>query len=203
MSRLTVAVLLICGLLVGALAAVAVVPQVRERVFSGGGTRTVGQALVGGPFTLTAHTGQRVSDSDYRGKFMLVFFGFTYCPDVCPTALQTMAAALEQLGAKADRVVPLFITVDPERDTPEQLAQYVASFSPRFVGLTGSRAEIDTVLKEYRVYAQKVEDPKSTAGYTMNHSSIIYVMGPDGSYRSHFTHATSADVIVERLSKLL
>lgn len=203
MSRLTVAVLLICGLLVGALAAVAVVPQVRERVFSGGGTRTVGQALVGGPFTLTAHTGQRVSDSDYRGKFMLVFFGFTYCPDVCPTALQTVAAALEQLGAKADRVVPLFITVDPERDTPEQLAQYVASFSPRFVGLTGSRAEIDTVLKEYRVYAQKVEDPKSTAGYTMNHSSIIYVMGPDGSYRSHLTHATSADVIVERLSKLL
>ncbi|RTL63795.1 MAG: SCO family protein [Hyphomicrobiales bacterium] len=203
MSRLNLAILLVCGLLVGALAAVAVIPDVRNRVFPEGSTRAVGQALVGGPFTLTDHTGRKVTDQDYRGKFMLVFFGFTYCPDVCPTALQTMAAALEMLGPKAERLVPLFITVDPERDTPEQLAQYVSSFSPKLVGLTGTRPEIDTVLKEYRVYAQKVEDPKSTAGYTMNHSSIVYIMGPDGAYRTHFTHATGAETMAERLAKLL
>lgn len=203
MSRLTLAAVLVCGLLVGALAAVALIPEVRGRIFPEGATRSVGQALVGGPFTLTDHTGRKVTDKDYRGKFTLVFFGFTYCPDVCPTALQTMAAALEMLGPKAERLVPLFITVDPERDTPEQLAQYVASFTPALVGLTGTRPEIDTVMKEYRVYAQKVEDPKSTAGYTMNHSSIVYLMGPDGAYRTHFTHATSAQTMAERLSKLL
>ncbi|MDX2202975.1 MAG: SCO family protein [Hyphomicrobiaceae bacterium] len=203
MSRLTLSALLVGGLLVGGLAAVALVPDIRERLLPKDAARSVGQALVGGPFTLTDHTGRRVTEADYRGKYMLVFFGFTYCPDVCPTALQSVAAALDLLGPKADRVVPLFVTVDPERDTPEQLAQYVSSFSPRLVGLTGSRAEIDTVLKEYRVYAQRVDDPKSTAGYTMNHSSIVYVMGMDGAYRTHFTHATSAETIAERLAKLL
>lgn len=203
MSRFSLVVLLVAGLLVGAFAAVATIPSIRDRVFAGGGGNVVGQALVGGPFTLTDHTGTRVSDKDYRGKNMLLFFGFTYCPDVCPTALQVMSAALERLGPKAERLVPLFISVDPERDTPEQMAQYVKSFDPRLVGLTGSREEIDKVLKDYRVYAQKVEDPKSTAGYTYNHSSIIYLMGPDGAYRTHFTHATTVDTMVERLSKLL
>lgn len=203
MSRFSLVILLVSGLLVGALAAVATVPSIRDRIFAGGPERAVGQALVGGPFTLTDHTGKRVTEKDYRGKNMLLFFGFTYCPDVCPTALQVMAAALERLGPKAEQIVPLFITVDPERDTPEQMAQYVQSFHPRLVGLTGSRAEIEKVLKAYRVYAQKVEDPKSTAGYTYNHSSIVYLMGPDGAYRSHFTHATSVDTMVERLSKLL
>ena len=122
---------------------------------------------------------------------MLVFFGFTYCPDVCPTALQVMAAALDKLGPKAERITPVLITVDPERDTPAQLASYVKSFHPRLVGLTGTPAEIDAVAKAYRVYVKKVPDPKSTAGYTIDHSSIIYVMGPDGAYRTHFTHATS------------
>ncbi len=203
MSRMNLAILLVCGLLVGGLSAIAFIPQVRDRVLPENAPKSVGQALVGGPFTLTDHTGKKVSDTDFRGKYMLVFFGFTYCPDVCPTALQVMAGALERLGPKAERLQPLFITVDPERDTPEQLAQYVSSFSPKLVGLTGTRAEIDTVLKEYRVYAQKVEDPKSSAGYTMNHSSIIYLMGPDGAYRTHFTHATSVDTMVERLAKLL
>jgi cytochrome oxidase Cu insertion factor (SCO1/SenC/PrrC family) len=203
MSRMNLVVFLVCGLLAGALAAVATIPQIRDRVVGGGAQKSVGQALVGGPFTLTDHTGKRVSDTDFRGRNMLLFFGFTFCPDVCPTALQVMAGVMEKLGPKADRIVPLFISVDPERDTPEQLAQYVATFHPRLVGLTGAKEEIDTVLKAYRVYAQKVEDPKSTAGYTMNHSTIIYLMGPDGQYRTHFTHATSVDAMYERLSKLL
>jgi len=158
---------------------------------------------VGGPFTLIDHTGKRVTDQDFRGKFLLVFFGFTNCPDVCPTALQVMAAALDKLGPNAARITPVLISVDPAHDTPAVLATYVASFHPRLVGLTGSQAEIDAVAKAYRVYVKKVPDPKSTAGYTIDHSSIIYVMGPDGAYRSHFTHATSPEVMAERLSGLL
>jgi protein SCO1/2 len=99
--------------------------------------------------------------------------------------------------------VPLFITVDPERDTPAQLAMYVQSFHPRLVGLTGTPAEIEAVTKAYRVYARKASDPKSSAGYTIDHSSIIYVMGPDGAYRTHFPHTTNVDAMADRLAKLL
>ena len=99
--------------------------------------------------------------------------------------------------------MPVLITVDPERDTPMQLASYVQSFHPRLVGLTGTPAEIDAVVKAYRVYARKVTDPKSTAGYTIDHTSLIYVMGPDGAYRTHFAHTTNADAMAERLAKLL
>jgi len=148
-------------------------------------------------------SGREAHLGDFKGDFTLLFFGFTNCPDVCPTALQVMAAALDKLGPNAARITPVLISVDPAHDTPAVLATYVASFHPRLVGLTGSQAEIDAVAKAYRVYVKKVPDPKSTAGYTMDHSSIIYVMGPDGSYRAHFTHATSPDVMAERLSGLL
>ena len=107
---------------------------------------------------------------------MLVFFGFTYCPDVCPSALQVMAAALDKLGPQGQKDHALFITVDPERDSPAQLASYLKSFHPRLVGLTGTPAEIEAVTKAYRVYAKKVADPKSSAGYTFDHSAIIYPM---------------------------
>ena len=116
------------------LAAFALFPAARERLLPSINVRSMGQALVGGPFTLTDHTGKRVTDRDFRGKFLLVFFGFTNCPDVCPTALQVMAAALDKLGPKAERIVPVLDQVDPERDTPAQLASYVASFHPRLVG---------------------------------------------------------------------
>jgi protein SCO1/2 len=194
---------IITGLTVGLVAALAVFPQAREGLLPSSGVKVMGQALVGGPFTLTDHTGRRVTDKDFRGRYMLVFFGFTFCPDVCPSALQVVSAALDKLGPKADRFVPIFISVDPERDTPKQLADYVQSFHPRLVGLTGSPAEIDAVVKAYRVYVRKVEDPKSTAGYTYDHTSLIYVMDPSGAYRTHFAHTTNADVMAERLSKLL
>ena len=141
--NLRLALYILTGFAVGGLVALAVLPGVRERLFPGAASRPMGQALVGGPFTLTDHTGKRVTDQDFRGRFMLVFFGFTYCPDVCPTALQVMAAALEKLGRKAEQITPVLITVDPERDTPEQMAMYVKSFHPRLVGLTGTPAEID------------------------------------------------------------
>ncbi len=201
-GSLRLVLFVLAGLVVGCAAALAVFPQARERLLPAPGVKIIGQALVGGSFELTDHTGKRVSDQDYRGRYMLVFFGFTFCPDICPSALQVMSAALDKIGPKADRITPLFITVDPERDTSVQLALYVQSFHPRLIGLTGTQAEIDQVVRAYRVYAKKVEDPRSTAGYTFDHSSIIYVMNPDGTYRTHFAHTTNVEVMADRLAKL-
>jgi protein SCO1/2 len=201
--RLRLALFIFAGFVLGGLAALMIFPEARAKLLPAVNVRSVGQAMVGGPFTLTDHTGKHVTDRDFRGRTLVVFFGFTFCPDVCPSALQVIAAAIDKLGAKGQSITPILISVDPERDTPAQLAAYVQSFHPRLIGLTGTPAEIAAVTKAYRVYVQKVPDPKSTAGYTIDHSSIIYVMGPDGAYRTHFTHATSADVMAERLAKIL
>jgi cytochrome oxidase Cu insertion factor (SCO1/SenC/PrrC family) len=202
-QTLRLALYVLTGLIVGGTAALAVFPEARARLMPAAGVKVVGQALIGGPFALTDHTGKRVTDQDFRGRYTLVLFGFTFCPDICPSALQVMSAALDRLGPKADRFVPILITVDPERDTPMQLASYVQSFHSRLVGLTGTPAEIEAVVKAYRVYVRKVADPKSTAGYSIDHTSRIYVMGPDGAYVTHFAHTTNADVMAERLAKLL
>ncbi|MFN3745089.1 MAG: SCO family protein [Hyphomicrobiaceae bacterium] len=199
--NLRLAIVALAATLVGVVVALAVLPGPREQV-----SRTLpstGRALVGGPFTLVDHTGKTVTEKDFRGRYLLIYFGFTHCPDVCPSALQVVAAALDKLGAKADQVVPIFITVDPERDTPEQLASYVPSFHPRLVGLTGTQEQIAAAAKAYRVYAKKVEDPKSSAGFTYDHTSLIYLMDREGAYVAHFTHATSVDRIAERLAKVL
>ncbi len=201
-SSLRLALIVLAGLMVGAAAALAIFPEARQRLLPASAP-SVGRALVGGPFTLTDQTGKRVTDKDFRGRYTLVFFGFTYCPDVCPSALQVMAAALDKLGPPGQKITPVFITVDPERDSPVQLASYLKSFHPRLVGLTGTPAEIEAVTKAYRVYVKKVADPKSSAGYTFDHSAIIYLMGPDGAYLAHFTHATNVDAMAERLAKLL
>ena len=186
---------------VGGIAAVALVPGLGQRLAPQMVT-TTGKALVGGPFSLVDHTGRRVTDQDFRGRYMLVFFGFTNCPDICPTGLQVATAALESIGTKADRVTPVFVTVDPKRDTPEKLADYVGSFHPRLVGLTGTEDEIQAAAKAYRVYFKKVADGAGPDDYTMDHTSIMYLMGPDGSFISHFTHATPVDTLASRLSKL-
>jgi cytochrome oxidase Cu insertion factor (SCO1/SenC/PrrC family) len=201
--RLRLLVLALAGLSLGALAALAVLPGARERVFGPGRIPTVGQALVGGPFSLVDQDGQRVSDTDFRGRYMLVYFGFTFCPDVCPAALQLMAAAIDKLGAKGEQVTPIFITVDPERDTPEALKPYVSSFHPRFIGLTGTTAQIQDVAREYRVYFRKAKDETAPGSYTMDHTSIIYVMGPDGRFVTHFTSSTPLDTITAQLAKIL
>jgi cytochrome oxidase Cu insertion factor (SCO1/SenC/PrrC family) len=201
--KLRLVLFVVAGFALGGLAALMIFPAARAKLLPAVNVRSVGQALVGGPFTLTDHTGKRVTDKDFRGRTLIVFFGFTFCPDVCPSGLQVIAAAIDKLGPKGQSITPLFISVDPERDTPAQLASYVKSFHPRLVGLTGTPAEVEAVAKAYRVYVKMVTDPKSTAGYTIDHSSIIYVMGPDGAYRTHFTHTTNADVMAERLAKLL
>jgi cytochrome oxidase Cu insertion factor (SCO1/SenC/PrrC family) len=200
--RFRLALYILAGFALGGALAVALLPAARERLLPAK-VRSVGQALIGGPFTLTDHTGKRVTDRDFRGRTLLVMFGFTFCPDVCPSELQVISAALDKLGPQAKDVVPLFISVDPERDTTSQLAMYVKSFHPRLIGLTGTPEEIDAVTKAYRVYFKKVPDPKSTAGYTVDHSALIYVMGPDGAYQTHFTPGVGVDTIAERLGKLL
>lgn len=199
--RWRLATLAAAGFLIGGTIALSLSPELRDRFFPR--EISVGKALVGGPFSLIDHTGKRVTEKDFLGRYMLVLFGFTYCPDVCPSGLQVMAAALDKLGAKAQKVTPIFISLDPERDTPEQLAQYVTSFHPRLVGLTGALDEVDRVAKAYRVYYKKVRDEKSTATYTIDHTALIYLMGPDGSYAAHFSHSTNVDALADRLAKLL
>lgn len=201
--RARLALLIAGGLLIGACLGLLLIPGALERLLPKGGVPSIGRATVGGPFSLVDHTGKRVTDQDFRGRFMLVFFGFTFCPDVCPTALQVSGAALDKLGDKAARVTPVLISVDPERDTPEQLKSYVSSFHPRLVGLTGTVAEIEAVARAYRAYHRKVKDERSTAGYSIDHTSIIYLMGPDGSFITHFTHASSVDAMASGLAKHL
>jgi protein SCO1/2 len=165
---------------------------------------TTGKALVGGPFRLTDQHGKAVSDTDFRGKYMLVVFGYTFCPDVCPAELQVVTAALDALGPPAERIQPVFITIDPERDTVSQLALYAGNFHPRLVLLTGSSAEIAGVAKAYRVYYAKAEG-SANAGreYLMDHSSIIYLMGPDGQFVRHFTYTTDAAALAEQLKQAI
>ena len=161
-----------------------------------------GESLIGGAFALTDAEGKRRTDAEFRGKHVLVFFGFANCPDFCPTALVTISQALEKLGPKAEKVAPLFITVDPERDTPAELKNYAQNFDQRIVMLTGGAEDIAAAARAYRVYYAK--KPLEKAGeYTMDHSSYIYLMGPDGKYITHFRHGISPADLAEALGKRL
>jgi protein SCO1 len=153
-------------------------------------------ALIGGPFHLTDQNGKPRSDSDFRGQYLLVFFGYTNCPDVCPTTLQTITNAMDGLGSDAAKVTPIFITVDPERDTPSVLKAYAANFTPRLVALSGSPDDIASVAKLYRIYYKKVGEGTD---YSMDHTALIYLMGPDGNYLAHFSPEATADDIVKDL----
>jgi protein SCO1/2 len=156
-----------------------------------GGMSVPPSVSIGGPFSLIDHSGTPVTDTTYRGRMILIFFGFTHCPDICPTELQVMAEVLDRLGADAARVAPLFITIDPERDTPESLARYVDLFDPRIIGLTGTPEQIGAVARAYRVYYAKVQPPGSTT-YTMDHSSFVYLMDAEGRFAALFRHGTPA-----------
>ena len=164
-----------------------------------GRTVTTGQATVGGPFRLTDQAGKAVSDADFRGRYMLIYFGYSFCPDVCPTTLGVMTQALEKMGADSARVAPIFITVDPARDTPKVLADYMKAFGPNFIGLTGSDAQIKAVEKEYRVYAAK--RPLENGNYGMDHSSVMYLMGPTGKMITFYDEAISPDDLAKDLKQ--
>ena len=158
---------------------------------------------IGGPFTLTNGAGSTVTDRDFRGRFMLVYFGYTFCPDVCPTTLNEVAGAMDKLGQQADRVQPLFISVDPKRDTPKVVADYAAAFGPRIVGLTGTPEQIATVAREYRVYYAANKPASAGGDYTVDHSSILYLMGPHGQFIAPIRADQSAEQMAADIAKHL
>jgi protein SCO1/2 len=169
-----------------------------ENVPSLGRTVTTGQVAVGGPFTLTDQDGEKRSSASFRGKYQLIYFGYSFCPDVCPTTLAVMAEALDKMGVDAGRIVPIFITIDPERDTPKVLKNYMAAFGPSFIGLTGTPAEIAGVEKEFRVYAKK-QVLGAGGNYGMDHSSVIYLIGPDGRLVTFYDELVSPDALEKDL----
>jgi cytochrome oxidase Cu insertion factor (SCO1/SenC/PrrC family) len=160
-----------------------------------------GKAPVGGPFELTDHTGRRRTDADFRGKLVVLYFGYMSCPDVCPTELQAISLALDKLGAAADPVQPLFITVDPERDTPARLADYVSSFHPRLVGLTGSVPAIRQTALAYRVYFAKPAAPAEN--YPVDHTGFIYLVGADGRFLGFLPPGLPPDAIADAIGARL
>lgn len=159
-------------------------------------------AGLGGDFTLTAGSGAEVSLSDFRGKVVLLYFGYTYCPDVCPIHLTLISAALDRLGRRAEDIQPLFVSVDPARDRPEQLELYVGYFGSSLIGLTGSEDDIETVASEYAVARQIVGDPASD-DYTVNHSSVIYVIGREGEIIDLLNADVGAEELAEQLRRYL
>ncbi|MCC3861660.1 SCO family protein [Pseudemcibacter aquimaris] len=167
-------------------------------------TPTAGEnsrALIGGPFSLTNHLNQHVTDKDFLGKYMLVYFGYTYCPDICPMDLQIMSDALEMLDPEiVNQINPVFVSVDPERDTVDIMAEYVKYFHDDLIGLTGTVEQIDAIKAEYRVYAAKADD---TEDYIVDHTSFTYLMGKDGNLVTHFRHAEDPEKMAARITSLI
>ena len=158
---------------------------------------------IGGPFTLVDHNGRPVSDRDFQGRLLLVYFGFTNCPDMCPLAMQEVAVALDALGAASKDVQPLLVTVDPERDSPATMKRYVAQFHPAILGLTGTKEQTDAAARAYRVYAARAKGDSVEHHYSVDHTGLIYVMGKDGKYLAHFASGTSGATMAERLRRWL
>lgn len=161
---------------------------------------------IGGPFALTDQDGKTVRSEDFKDRYQLIYFGFTYCPAICPTELQKISRALKAVEADhpdlLDKIAPIFITVDPERDTPAVLKDYLTLFHPRFTGLTGSPADIEQVKKDYRIYAAKVEEPGMTE-YSMDHSSFIYFIAPQGNVLGVYRVDDTAETIAADIRKNL
>jgi len=172
-----------------------------DRVAQLGTTVASGAANVGGPFALTDQDGRTRIPADFKGRFMLVYFGYSFCPDVCPTTLAMVSDALGRLGPKRARVVPVFITVDPARDTPEVLKEYLKSFAPDFVGLTGDAKHIAEAEQAYHVFAAK--HPLPGGSYAMDHSGVIYLMGPDGRFVTYYEEQVRPDGLAADLKRRL
>jgi protein SCO1 len=197
-GRLVPAAVLLGGLLIlGAGAFLALSLHETPR----GAAGTLLASAIGGPFRLVDQNGKTVTDADLKGKWSLVYFGYTHCPDACPTALNDIAIALDELGPQRNAVRPVFVTVDPERDTPEVLKSYVTAFDAPILALSGTLEEIAQAAKGYRVYYAK--HPEAGGDYSMDHSSVIYVMDPEGRFTASFTQENSPEEIAERLKKLL
>ena len=158
---------------------------------------TSSNAAIGGPFALVDTRGETVTDQTYRGKWMLIYFGYTFCPDACPTTLNNISTALEKLGSGADKIQPLFITVDPKRDTLQVMSDYLKSFDRRIVGLTGSKSQTDAVAHAYRVYVSAHQSDGDD--YLVDHSAYIYVMNPQGKFASVIPGDMAGDQMADKL----
>lgn len=168
---------------------------------SGPGLPTV---QIGGPFTLVDHSGKTVTEKSFPGKYLLVFFGYTFCPDVCPTDLAVISDALDRLPeADRDQIQPLFISVDPARDTAEVLKDFVTHFHPKMIGLTGTPENIAQTARLYRAYYAKAGDPNAKEDYLMDHSATTYMMGPDGSFLTTFSHAMEPEAMATGIQKFI
>ena len=163
---------------------------------------STGSPQLGGHFTLIDQNGKKRNEESFNGKFQLIYFGYTFCPDICPAALSTMTQALKMIGDKAENVTPIFITVDPTRDTVAQLASYAKNFHPNLVALSGSEQQVKEAKQAFKVYSAKVDD-KSSTDYLIDHSSIIYLMDRQGQFIAHFNHETAPTVIADALKKLI
>jgi protein SCO1/2 len=170
---------------------------------TGGSALPAGPAIagVGGPFHLEDQNGKPFSDADMKGRPYLVFFGFTHCPDICPTTLFDISQVMAKLGKDADRAGAVFITVDPERDTPALMKDYLSNFDPHLRGLTGDRPSIDAALKAYRVYAKKI--PLEGGDYTMDHTAIVYLMDKNGRFVAPFNLKQTPDAAAAELRRYL
>ena len=161
-------------------------------------------ANIGGPFELVNAQGETVRASDFAGRYRLIYFGYTYCPDICPTTLMDMTRALDRLRAtapdKAARITPIFISIDPKRDDPETVGQYTRHFHDRLVGLTGSPEQVARAAKAFHVYYETVKQGRPEGQYLVNHSSYIYLLGPQGRYIAHFSHKTEAAKLAQKLA---
>ena len=162
-------------------------------------TATSMTGALGGPFTLVASDGRTVTDQSFRGKWMLIYFGYTSCPDACPTALNSMGVALDRLGGEAASLQPVFITVDPKRDTQAALAEYLKSFDPRIAALTGTDEQIAAVVREYRVYVSAHEG----RDYLVDHSNFFYVVNPDGKFVNVVTGSASGEELADKLQHMM
>lgn len=166
------------------------------------GTKGDPAVPIGGAFELTDHMGAQATNDSYAGRYRIVYFGFTFCPDICPTELQSISAALDRLGSNAAKFQPLFITIDPERDDVDAMAAYVSHFHPSFIGLTGSSAEIEKAAQTFKIYYAKAPNADDPKDYTMNHSSFIYVMDCEGRYIRHISQGASPEEIAATLAEL-
>jgi protein SCO1/2 len=196
-ARTAQILLMLAGFLAGVASIVLIIVLVSGR----DPVPSAGASAIGGPFSLIDQDGRPVTDKDLRGRPFLVFFGFTHCPDVCPTALFEISEVLGKLGPEAQRVSALFVTVDPDRDTPAQMKDYLSSFNPRLVGLTGDPAAIAAVAKEYRVYVKKV--PLDHGDYTMDHTALVYLMDKDGRFVAPFNLKRSTEDAAADLRRYL
>ncbi|KAF0227395.1 MAG: electron transport protein [Beijerinckiaceae bacterium] len=171
------------------------------RAQTSGGIEIKGLPQIGGPFTLVDHRGKTVTEKDFLGKPTLVFFGFTHCPEVCPTTLFEITTRFQKLGADADRLQVLFITADPERDTPEQMALYLQSFDPRIIGLSGTREQVDAAILAYKAFAKK--SPTEDGGYTMDHTASVFLMDRNGRFSGLIDYHEQEAPALAKMRRLL